>query len=106
MQDERAYGEVFNIGSTEEISILELAERVRVVAESESPIALIPYEEAYEDGFEDMRRRVPDISKIGRFMGWSPTKNLRGDPGRRGRVSAGRSGHRSRRLERRGVRLG
>ena len=59
-----AVGEVFNIGSTEEITILELAERVRSACESESEIRLVPYEEAYEAGFEDMRRRIPDIAKI------------------------------------------
>jgi UDP-glucose 4-epimerase len=76
MADERHYGEVFNIGSTEEISVAELAERVRARAGSSSPIQLIPYEEAYGAGFEDMARRVPDVAKIGRAIGWSATRSL------------------------------
>jgi UDP-glucose 4-epimerase len=70
------YGEVFNIGSTEEVEILELADRVRTATSSESEIALIPYDQAYEQGFEDMQRRVPDTTKIGEFMDWRPTKSL------------------------------
>jgi UDP-glucose 4-epimerase len=70
------YGEVFNIGSTEEVAILDLAERVKAATGSRSQTALIPYEQAYEQGFEDMHRRVPDISKIGEFLGWRPTKTL------------------------------
>jgi UDP-glucose 4-epimerase len=71
-----AYGEVFNIGSQEEISMLELADRVRELTGSESEIQLIPYDEAYEAGFEDMPRRYPDITKIDRAVGWSPTSSL------------------------------
>jgi UDP-glucose 4-epimerase len=71
-----AYGEVFNIGSQEEISILGLADRVRELTGSESEIHLIPYEDAYEEGFEDMPRRYPDISKIAGVLGWSPTRTL------------------------------
>jgi UDP-glucose 4-epimerase len=71
-----AYGEVLNIGSQEEVSILELAERVTHATSSSSEIALIPYAEAYEDGFEDMYRRVPDISKVGQMIGWRPTRSL------------------------------
>ena len=70
------HGEVFNIGSTEEISMLELSDRVRDAAGSESAIHLIPYEEAYEPGFEDMPRRVPDTSKIEGTLGWRPTRDL------------------------------
>src|SRR3954454_9133294 len=73
---EQAYGEVFNIGSTEEITILELAERVREKCGSQSEIVTVPYDEAYEQGFEDMYRRLPDISKIGRVLGWQPTCTL------------------------------
>src|SRR3954447_5953680 len=73
---EQAYGEVFNIGSTEEITILELAERVRKKCGSQSEIVTVPYDEAYEQGFEDMYRRLPDISKIGRVLGWAPTTTL------------------------------
>lgn len=61
---ESAFGEVFNIGNDEEISMLELARKVKRIAASSSEIQLIPYEQAYEAGFEDMPRRVPDLSKI------------------------------------------
>lgn len=71
-----AFGEVYNIGSTEEISMLELANRIRDAAESKSEIRLVPYEEAYEQGFEDMPRRVPDIGKLGHLLGWHPTRPL------------------------------
>jgi UDP-glucose 4-epimerase len=70
------YGEVFNIGSREEVSIMELADRVRTVAGSNSEVVLIPYAEAYEDGFEDMHRRVPDISKLEAATGWRQTLQL------------------------------
>lgn len=70
------YGEVLNIGSTEEVSMLELAERVKRTTGSESEIVLVPYSEAYEEGFEDMPRRVPDTSKIERALGWRATASL------------------------------
>jgi UDP-glucose 4-epimerase len=73
---EPAYGEVINVGSQEECSILELAERVIDVTGSPSETTLIPYSEAYEEGFEDMHRRVPDISKITAMIGWQPTRVL------------------------------
>jgi UDP-glucose 4-epimerase len=73
-----AVGEVFNIGSTEEITILELAERVKQLTHSTSEIVLVPYDEAYEEGFEDMPRRVPDTSKIHELIGFSPEKPLDG----------------------------
>ncbi len=73
-----AYGEVFNIGSQEEISILGLAERVRELTGSESEIVLVPYDEAYEEGFEDMPRRYPDVSKVEAAVGWKPTRSLDG----------------------------
>jgi len=76
MGTETAFGEVFNIGSTEELSILELAERVRAATDSNSEITLVPYEEAYEEGFEDMHRRIPDTSKVRDLLGWEPTKSL------------------------------
>ena len=72
----RAVGEVFNIGNTGEISIADLAERVRQLAGSRSPIRLVPYDEAYEAGFEDMPRRVPDISKIRALIGYEPRLGL------------------------------
>ena len=81
-----AAGQVFNIGSTEEVSILGLARKVLEIADrsttpgASSPedgsIVLVPYDEAYEAGFEDMRRRVPDISKIKAMIGWEPAVTL------------------------------
>ena len=76
MGDEAHYGQVFNIGSTEELSIGELAERVRALTGSSSPIKLLPYEEAYGAGFEDMMRRVPDVEKIHRAIGWRASHSL------------------------------
>jgi UDP-glucose 4-epimerase len=71
-----ATGQVFNIGSGEEVTILELAERVQGRAGSRSEIKLIPYEDAYEPGFEDFQRRVPNIDKITQTIGWIPTTSL------------------------------
>ena len=72
-----ATGNIFNIGGTEEISILELAQRVKAAARSSSQIVRIPYQEAYpEGGFEDMQRRVPCICKIQNLTGWSPSTSL------------------------------
>ena len=71
-QEPRAVGEVFNIGNTEEVTIRELAERVKRLTGSGSPVQLIPYDEAYEAGFEDMPRRVPDISKVHNLVGYQP----------------------------------
>lgn len=73
---EVAYGEVFNIGSREEVSMLELADRVREMVGSASEIQVVPYDEAYEAGFEDMPRRLPNITKVGAAIGWSPTRSL------------------------------
>ena len=76
-EDPEAVGEVFNVGNDrEEISILELAKRVRARAESKSKIDLVPYEKAYEEGFEDMRRRVPDLSKLRALTGYEPVVPL------------------------------
>jgi UDP-glucose 4-epimerase len=69
-------GQIYNIGSTEEISIRGLAERIKMLTGSASPIVAIPYDEAYEVGFEDMPRRVPDIAKIRAKIGFQPTTNL------------------------------
>ncbi|MCK6580046.1 MAG: GDP-mannose 4,6-dehydratase [Anaerolineae bacterium] len=71
-----AAGQVFNIGSSEEVTISQLAERVRERAGSQSPIQLVPYEEAYEVGFEDFLRRVPSLDRIKRVIGWQPTTPL------------------------------
>jgi len=73
---EAAYGEVFNIGSNEEVTVNELAERVRRAAGSRSEIVHIPYNQAYEEGFEDMQRRVPSLSKIRQFIGYEPRTRL------------------------------
>ena len=72
----RAVGEVFNLGNDREITIRELAERVKTATESRSEIVTIPYEEAYESGFEDMPRRVPDLTKIKRLVGYEPRVQL------------------------------
>jgi len=77
MESDAHFGEVFNIGSTEEISILKLAERVVAATGSQSEILTVPYEEAYEAGFEDMIRRIPDTSKIHEALGWATTRSLK-----------------------------
>ncbi|HEY7445589.1 MAG TPA: GDP-mannose 4,6-dehydratase [Vicinamibacterales bacterium] len=71
-----AVGQVFNIGNGHEITIEQLAEKVRTMTGSSSTIVKIPYDEAYESGFEDMPRRVPDISKIHRAIGYEPRVGL------------------------------
>jgi UDP-glucose 4-epimerase len=76
MEHPRAVGEVFNLGSQEEVTIGELASRVIRISRSVSRIEHIPYEAAYEEGFEDMPRRVPDISKIRALIGFEPTMTL------------------------------
>src|SRR6476469_8562341 len=75
-QEPRAVGEVFNIGNVGEVSILHLAEKVKAMASSSSTIQMVPYDEAYEAGFEDMPRRVPDISKIRALIGYEPKLDL------------------------------
>jgi UDP-glucose 4-epimerase len=78
MEDEQVVGEVYNVGSNEEITIRELAERVRMVTGSTSEIINLPYAIAYESNFEDMPRRVPCIEKIGRAIGWEPSIGIEG----------------------------
>jgi UDP-glucose 4-epimerase len=78
MDNEKSVGQVFNIGSNKEISIFDLAKKVKDLTNSESEIVLVPYDEAYEEGFEDMPRRVPDISKANKHIGFSPTVELEG----------------------------
>lgn len=78
MDDEEAVGQVFNVGSNQEISIIDLAKKVKALAKSDSEIVLVPYDEAYEEGFEDMPRRVPDTSKINRQVGFKPERDLEG----------------------------
>ncbi len=72
----RAVGEVFNVGNTEEISIMALAEKIRDVTGGRSEIVTIPYDQAYEAGFEDMPRRVPDLAKISHLVGYKPEVEL------------------------------
>ena len=76
MERDDLYGEVFNIGSESEITIRALATRVRDLVGGDASISYVPYDEAYEEGFEDLQRRVPDITKIRSVLGWEPTKSL------------------------------
>jgi UDP-glucose 4-epimerase len=76
LETDEHMGEVFNVGSTEEVSIMTLAERVKGITGSASPIVTVPYDEAYDVGFEDVMRRVADISKIGAALDWAPTRTL------------------------------
>jgi UDP-glucose 4-epimerase len=76
MQSEEHFGQVFNVGSNEEISIEGLAGRVKAACNSESEIVRVPYDEAYESGFEDMDRRIPDTTKIEQAIGWRRTHDL------------------------------
>jgi UDP-glucose 4-epimerase len=71
-------GEIFNVGSTEQISILELAERVREATGSHSELTFIPYDQVYGRGIEDMLHRIPAIDRIGEAIGWRPTRSLDG----------------------------
>jgi UDP-glucose 4-epimerase len=76
MDAPEAVGNVFNIGSSEEISILQLAERIKELTESSSEIVFVPYSEAYEEGFEDMPRRVPSVDKLDALIGYKPKTTL------------------------------
>jgi UDP-glucose 4-epimerase len=72
-----AYGRVFNLGSDDEVSVRDLAEIIRQATGSRSEITYVPYEDAYEEGFEDMARRVPDTTRAGDLVGFRPTVGLR-----------------------------
>jgi UDP-glucose 4-epimerase len=76
MNEPNAIGDVFNIGNDQEVSILYLAQEVKRITQSSSEIVTVPYEEAYEAGFEDMPRRVPDLNKVKTMLHWSPRVNL------------------------------
>ena len=76
VNEPKAIGQVINIGNTEEVSIAALAERVRDLSGSKSPIKFIPYEQAYESGFEDMPRRLPDLSRVKGLIGYEPQYQL------------------------------
>ena len=71
-----ARGQVINLGSTEEITIVELARKIVAETNSSSVIRLIPYSDIFGDGFEDMQRRVPSIAKAKRLLGWQPERSL------------------------------
>lgn len=72
----QAVGEVFNVGSNREISIADLAYLIKEMTRSLSPVVFVPYDQAYEEGFEDMRRRVPDLAKIRALIGYEPKMDL------------------------------
>jgi len=76
LNNDKSIGEVFNIGGVGEISILDLADKVIKLTGSASKVVKIPYENAYPEGYEDMQRRVPDISKIEKYTNWKPQFNL------------------------------
>jgi len=71
-------GEIFNVGSSERVRIVDLAERVKVATGSESEIAYVPYDQVYDQGIEDTLHREPAIGKIRKAIGWSPERNLDG----------------------------
>jgi UDP-glucose 4-epimerase len=75
-QEPKAIGQVFNIGNTGEVTMTDLAKKVKAMTASDSPITYTPYDEAYEAGFEDMPRRVPDISKVRELIGYEPKLGL------------------------------
>jgi len=77
IQNPKAWGEVFNIGQYEEISMLELANLVKQMTDSKSEIVFVSYDQAYEAGFEDMHRRLPDLARIEELIGYKPTLDLR-----------------------------
>lgn len=76
LDEPAAVGEAFNVGSSEEISIADLAHRIIEKTKSTSTVDVIPYDKAYETGFEDMLRRVPDTTKLRELTGWTPTRSL------------------------------
>ncbi|MER6828771.1 GDP-mannose 4,6-dehydratase [Streptosporangium sp. NPDC000563] len=76
LDEDRAVGETFNIGSSDEVSIMELAKLIIEFTGSTSGVDLIPYSQAYERGFEDMTRRVPDTAKLRALTGWTPRRSL------------------------------
>jgi UDP-glucose 4-epimerase len=78
MNNKDAIGNVFNIGSQEEITIENLAKKIIEISKSKSKIIYMSYEEAYEEGFEDMQRRVPDTAKVNKLVGFKPTIDLDG----------------------------
>ena len=76
LESPQCFGQVINLGNDEEVSILGLAEKAIELTGSKSEIRYVPYEEAYGDGFEDMRRRVPGLDKAKNLIGYEPTRSL------------------------------
>ena len=76
MERPEAVGEIYNIGASTEISILDLAKRVKEITNSASPIVLVPYDDAYETGYQDMPRRIPDTTKLRNLVGFAPTTDI------------------------------
>jgi UDP-glucose 4-epimerase len=76
MNEPRAEGQVVNIGGAEPVTMLELAQRIKDLTQSASPITLVPYEQAYGAGFEDIRLRVPDLARLHELIGYRPTFSL------------------------------
>ena len=76
MASEQAIGQVFNVGNNQQVSIEGLAQKIIEITGSKSKITKIPYSQAYPEGFEDMQKRVPDVSKMKNVLGWSPQKGL------------------------------
>jgi UDP-glucose 4-epimerase len=76
MHCSRAFGEVINIGSQEEVTILDLATRIKTAAGSDSELRMIPYSQAYGEGFEDMQRRIPALDKVWDLIRWRPRRQL------------------------------
>ena len=76
MDKSEAMGEVFNIGSDEEVTVFDLAQRIKRLCRSDSPLELVPYDHVYGQSYEDMRRRVPDLKKIRRYTGFRPQHSL------------------------------
>ncbi len=76
LDEDAAIGETFNVGSTEEVSILRLAEMIVARCGGSSPVRLVGYDEAYGPGFEDMKRRIPDTAKLTALTGWAPRRSL------------------------------
>ncbi|MBN2149505.1 MAG: GDP-mannose 4,6-dehydratase [Anaerolineales bacterium] len=75
-ENEKAIGQVFNVGATEEVTVRQLAEKVIALTGSQSEMVYVPYDQAYAPGFEDMRRRVPSLAKINRLIGYVPEYSL------------------------------
>lgn len=76
LMDSKSSGEIFNIGSTNRISILDLANRIRTLTDSSSELAFVPYEKVYDQGIEDMLHRIPSIAKVNAAIGWQPEHDL------------------------------